>query len=80
MELSDDDPPEASKVRITDAGGAKWYWTKSDDGDVTVTKSGSSYTITGNIPFAGPQPSAPSKAPDIPKGTLTPFEIDVTCP
>jgi Mycobacterium 19 kDa lipoprotein antigen len=85
VELStEENPPEASKVRITDAGGAEYYFqaygTEFGKGDVTVTQSGTSYTITGNIPFNGSGPSVPSKAPDMPRGTLTPFEIEATCP
>lgn len=84
VELSTETPREASKVRITDAGGAEYYWaahgTGLDNGDVKATQSGTTYTITGNIPFKGSGPSAPSKAPDMPRGTLTPFEIVATCP
>jgi hypothetical protein len=84
LELETETPPEASKVRITDAGGADYYWvaheTGLDNGEVKVTKSGATYTITGEIPFNGSGPSAPSQAPNVPRGTLTPFEIDATCP
>jgi hypothetical protein len=84
VELSSDPPPEASSVRITDAGGAEYYFqaygTEFGDGDVKVTQSGTTYTVTGNIPFKGSGPSAPSEAPNMPRGTLTPFEIVVTCP
>jgi hypothetical protein len=79
-EVSDTDPPQVVSVSVAEGGGApqghNWRWGglshgPTIPGDAEVSKSGKTYTFTGNLsPFYITSTT----------GSPVPFEFDATCP
>ena len=81
--VTTDDPPQALLVELIGSPeNEQWVWAPQPSppdhtfplpGNAVVTKSGKTYTITGNIsPTEGVDPK--------PTGSPVPFETNVTCP